>query len=150
MIKVTDCVGNLITNNRFVEDQNGNTTGIYSYTKINSFGNNYGGDSSSGPSGAVVSFWKDEAQAQPFLGAQTGAGLAFGNGTNAMDAFLQHGGAGVVATRAGTSFNSGGTWNGSHLIMGGFHLWVDSSGRLRIKFGLPSSDTDGVVVCTQT
>jgi hypothetical protein len=36
------------------------------------------------------------------------------------------------------------------LILGGYHLWVDGSARLRIKSGAPTSDTDGVVVGTQT
>ena len=41
-------------------------------------------------------------------------------------------------------------WNFNPLILGGYHLWIDSSGRLRIKSGAPASDTDGVVVGTQT
>lgn len=43
-----------------------------------------------------------------------------------------------------------GSWNGTHPILGSYHLWVDSSGRLRIKSGSPSSDTDGTIVGTQT
>jgi hypothetical protein len=43
-----------------------------------------------------------------------------------------------------------GYWAKTGLIMSGYNLWVDSSGRLRIKNGTPSSDTDGVVVGTQT
>ena len=39
---------------------------------------------------------------------------------------------------------------GGKLQLGGYYLWVDSVGRLRIKNGAPSSDTDGVVVGTQT
>jgi hypothetical protein len=35
-------------------------------------------------------------------------------------------------------------------VMGSYSFWVDSSGRLRISAGTPSSDTDGVVVGTQT
>ena len=30
-----------------------------------------------------------------------------------------------------------------------YYLWVDSSGRLRIKSGAPTSDTDGAVVGSQ-
>lgn len=30
-----------------------------------------------------------------------------------------------------------------------YNLWVDSSGRLRIKAGVPTSDTDGAVVGSQ-
>lgn len=40
-------------------------------------------------------------------------------------------------------------WDAPHPIMGGYHLWVDSSGRLRIKSSQPTSDTDGTVVGTQ-
>jgi hypothetical protein len=38
----------------------------------------------------------------------------------------------------------------SPLNLGGYRLWVDSSGRLRIKNGAPTSDTDGTVVGTQS
>jgi hypothetical protein len=41
-------------------------------------------------------------------------------------------------------------WDGSHLKLGGYALWVDSKGRLRVKLGTPLSDTDGSVVGTQT
>ena len=43
-----------------------------------------------------------------------------------------------------------GTWNGPKLSLGSYRLWVDATGDLRIKFGDPTSDTDGVVVGTQT
>ncbi len=43
-----------------------------------------------------------------------------------------------------------GAWNGAHMIMGAYHLWIDSSGRLRIKSGAPTSDTDGTVAGTQS
>ncbi|QPL10908.1 tail protein [Pectobacterium phage Possum] len=36
------------------------------------------------------------------------------------------------------------------LLLGGYQLWVDAQGRLRIKNGAPTSDTDGTVVGTQT
>jgi hypothetical protein len=42
-----------------------------------------------------------------------------------------------------------GTWNNA-TRMGGYRLWVDGSGRLRIKNGAPASDTDGTVVGTQS
>lgn len=42
-----------------------------------------------------------------------------------------------------------GTWNGRHFSLGSYHLWVDASGRLRIKSSAPTSDTDGAVVGTQ-
>lgn len=43
-----------------------------------------------------------------------------------------------------------GSWNGPHMIMGAYHLWVTSSGVLRIKNGSPTSETDGSVVGSQT
>lgn len=39
---------------------------------------------------------------------------------------------------------------GAGFRLGGHRLWVDASGRLRIKNGAPTSDTDGVVVGSQT
>lgn len=46
-----------------------------------------------------------------------------------------------------TAGNAG--WNTSHIVIGIYHLWVDSTGRLRIKNSAPTSDTDGTVVGTQ-
>ncbi len=43
----------------------------------------------------------------------------------------------------------GGVWNGAHLVMNTTHLWVDGTGRLRIKSSAPTSDTDGTVVGAQ-
>ena len=40
-------------------------------------------------------------------------------------------------------------WNTGHMQMGAYHLWVDASGRLRIKNSAPNSDTDGTIVGTQ-
>lgn len=45
---------------------------------------------------------------------------------------------------------SSGAWNSGHLILGSYHLWVDSTGDLRIKSSAPTSDTDGTVVGTQS
>jgi hypothetical protein len=39
---------------------------------------------------------------------------------------------------------------GGPLQLGSYHIWVDTSGRLRIKNGVPTSETDGTVVGTQT
>lgn len=41
-------------------------------------------------------------------------------------------------------------WNGDHLIIGSYHLWVDATGDLRIKASAPLSDTDGDVVGAQS
>lgn len=53
-------------------------------------------------------------------------------------------------SRNGAQFiDAGNTWNGNHFRMGAYHLWVDSTGKLRIKSGLPTGDTDGTIVGTQ-
>jgi hypothetical protein len=44
----------------------------------------------------------------------------------------------------------GGAWNSTHIILGAYHLWIDATGRLRVKSSAPVSDTDGTVVGTQT
>ena len=41
-------------------------------------------------------------------------------------------------------------WDKNQLTLGAYYLWVDATGRLRIKSGAPVSDTDGTVVGTQT
>lgn len=44
----------------------------------------------------------------------------------------------------------GGGWNTGHLLLGSYHIWVDSTGDLRIKSSAPTSDTDGTVIGTQS
>jgi hypothetical protein len=47
-------------------------------------------------------------------------------------------------------FIAGAAWNGGNLLqLGVYRLWVDSSGRLRIKNANPSSDVDGTIVGAQ-
>jgi len=41
-------------------------------------------------------------------------------------------------------------WGRPGLLLDSYYLWVDAAGRLRIKNGAPTSDTDGTVVGTQT
>jgi len=49
-----------------------------------------------------------------------------------------------------TQMNLSAYYGRAGLHLDGYQLWVDSSGRLRIKSGAPTSDTDGTVVGTQT
>ena len=37
-----------------------------------------------------------------------------------------------------------------YLVLGNYRIWVDATGKLRLKDGIPTSDTDGTVVGTQT
>ena len=39
-----------------------------------------------------------------------------------------------------------GTWDGGHLVMRNRHIWIDSTGKIRLKNGSPTSDTDGIEV----
>lgn len=43
-----------------------------------------------------------------------------------------------------------GAWDGAHLILGTYHLWMSSTGKLYVKNGSPSGDTDGTIVGTQS
>jgi hypothetical protein len=76
--------------------------------------------------------------------------LLLGDGTAVPDAGLRRVSAGQIGPRAGDFLNAGSAWNGSHLVMGTYHLWVDGTGDLRIKSSAPTSDIDGAVVGTQT
>ncbi len=44
----------------------------------------------------------------------------------------------------------GGGYNSQHLCLGVYHIWVDGSGRLRIKSSAPAADTDGTIVGSQS
>jgi hypothetical protein len=43
-----------------------------------------------------------------------------------------------------------GLWNGTHIVMGNYHIWIDATGDLRIKSSSPNSSTDGAVIGTQS
>jgi len=53
-------------------------------------------------------------------------------------------------TMQGLTLERANQWNGRPLIMGNYHLWIDATGKLRIKDGAPTSDTDGTIVGTQS
>lgn len=57
---------------------------------------------------------------------------------------------GDAVLEAGSLDIQNSAWNAGHIVIGAYHIWVDSTGDLRIKNGAPSSDTDGTVVGTQT
>ena len=43
-----------------------------------------------------------------------------------------------------------GGYNNGHLLLGNYHLWIDSTGNLRLNNGAPNTDSDGTVVGTQS
>lgn len=59
-------------------------------------------------------------------------------------------GAGAIMEVANGHLQVGSAWNGAHFMMGSYHLWVDAAGRPRIKSSAPTSDTDGVIIGTQS
>lgn len=74
-------------------------------------------------------------------------------GTTAPDVMLKRTAVRTLGldTRGGTQhIDLGSNWNGNHAKLGGFHLWADAAGRLRIKFGAPTFETDGEVIGTQS
>ena len=46
--------------------------------------------------------------------------------------------------------DSEGNIHSNSIVLGGNFIWVDASGKLRIKNGTPNSDLDGVVVGSQS
>ena len=44
----------------------------------------------------------------------------------------------------------GGGYNNGHLLLGSNHLWIDSTGNLRVKYGAPGYDSDGTVIGSQS
>jgi hypothetical protein len=58
--------------------------------------------------------------------------------------------AAVLCNSVGDTIIGNGGWDGRRLRLGVYFLWVDASGRLRIKDSTPTSDTDGTIVGTQS
>ena len=81
-------------------------------------------------------------QDQSYFGPET----AFLQGSIAGPEFDMASGSAKISNFSGNS-----AWNGAHLVMGIYHLWVDNgTGKLYIKSSAPISATDGTVVGTQT
>jgi hypothetical protein len=149
-IWATDLVGNLVTDNKFIEDQTYSSNGLFNYVRMNNFGAVYGYSSHAVPNGEIADEWRKETDTHPFVRIAPTLGVGFGDGTAAPTAYIK-GAANVISTSGSTTlFDVGANWDGRHLLLGGYHLWVDGTGVLRIKFGAPTSATDGTVVGTQT
>lgn len=77
--------------------------------------------------------------------------MTWGDGATAGDVTLSRSAADLLTTGNSDTFKAGsGAWNGGHLMIGSYHLWVDATGDLRIKSSAPASDLDGTVVGTQS
>ncbi len=49
----------------------------------------------------------------------------------------------------GNSKLGGGAATNGHLVLGMYHIWVSSTGKLLISYGPPQNDGDGEIVGTQ-
>lgn len=76
--------------------------------------------------------------------------LNFGSGAAATDTTLYRSAADLLRTDDTFQAGDTGAYNAGHLRLGNYHIWVDSTGVLRIKNGAPTTDTDGTVVGSQS
>lgn len=66
----------------------------------------------------------------------------WGGGASAVDTILYRFSANTLSVGADDDFRVNGAFDNGRLRLGNYYLWVDSSKRLRIKDGAPSTDTD--------
>ena len=83
LIRVNNVAGNTISDNRFVEDETGATTGLLANVRMDNFGATYVLGSTSGTFGQISQQYLNETQSFPFLQIVPGFGLMIGNGTAA-------------------------------------------------------------------
>ena len=98
---------------------------------------------------AMIVNSKRKSESQPRLIIDESS-ITFGDGSNSPDVGFVRSGENLLSMINGDSFKVEGKWNGGKLILGYYRLWVDSSGNLRIKNGEPDSDTDGIIVGSQS
>jgi hypothetical protein len=153
LLFVIDCSGNSASGISFACDETGATTGLFSCYKQNNFGSIYGPQIiySDNGAGNGLELRTDTAATYPWFNMNTFyKRMEFGGGAAAPDVSLERKSADLLGMTAGDSFSIDGTYNGGTLRLRNSYLWVDGSGRLRIKATAPTSDTDGTVVGTQT
>lgn len=152
LLELYNSYGSGVSGMDMVEDETGSHSGLFNNLKMNNFGFIYGNQTLVNDNGAADG-WSLQADntTHPWALARTFyQEIVMGSGSGAPDAGLKRLSAGQLGPRSGDFFNVGSAWNNSHLIMGAYHLWVDSTGDLRIKSSAPSSDTDGTIVGTQS
>lgn len=76
--------------------------------------------------------------------------IAFGDGTYEPVAGFGPFASDTVRVLPESKLYIAGQWNNQPMQWGTHYLWIDASHRMRMKDGAPTSDTDGVVVGTQT
>jgi hypothetical protein len=154
-IRVRNCVGSTVSGLALVDDSTGSRTGLYNnFKQDNSMadGSMYGQYIyyNDGGGGDGVAYRNDNQNHAWYQSRAFYKDILLGDGASAPDAGFMRVAANQLGPRAGDFFNVGSAWNGSHLVMGSYHLWVDATGDLRIVSGAPARDTDGTVVGAQT
>src|ERR1035437_222231 len=76
--------------------------------------------------------------------ATTGSGKLILTDANGQNAIILD--SGFATSSITGSLKLGQTWNDRGLELGNYRLWVDRTGKLRIKQGAPAHDTDGSIV----
>lgn len=110
----------------------------------------------------VKTAWNYGAAYQSPINLICGAGVAptdfivRGQDANALFAapggnLLFRAGVGSVGNVSGNiliqdSIGNGGAWNTTHPVFGTYHVWIDTSGRLRTKVSTPANTTDGIQI----
>lgn len=154
-LQLVNAQGALVTGIGLVEDSVGAQTGLYNNLKQDNAatsGASYGPQVlyNDGGAGDGVAYRNDNQSFPWYQSRAFYKDILLGDGASAPDAGFRRIAANQIGPRSNDFFNVGSAWDGSHLIMGAYHLWVDATGDLRIKNGVPTSDTDGIVVGAQT
>jgi len=147
-IYITHARGSNVSGATLVDDAAGNTTGFLDNLRQDCTavdGVTYGDIVHVGDAGSVNGWAvRGDSDAHPRLVSRAfHHDLLLGNGTEAPDAGLRRTAPRQIGPREGDFINVGSAWNSSHLVMGNYHLWVDTTGALRIKNGAPDRDRDG-------
>ena len=108
-IRVTNAYGSGVTNNKFVEDQTGATTGLDDICRQTNFGEQYGFSTHTTTAGVNGPSYYKEGETFPFAEfSNFNRGLGFGGGAGAVDVYLVRKAADIMGPAAGDNFQVGG------------------------------------------
>jgi hypothetical protein len=151
VIHAQNCTGSTVSITNTVEDETGATTTLTSNTRIYAQNEFYGNLKAHAVAGQVAFDMKVPSEAVRWFSAKNygNKGISLGGGVTDVDTSFVRKDANIGGMDTGDSFMVDGAWNGGRLILGGYHLWVDGTGKLKIKFGAPTGIDDGTIVGVQ-
>lgn len=88
-------------------------------------------------------------ESNPRFSVLAGGEMLWGPGASTFDTRIYRDAPNQLRMGEGDSFLIDGTWDGGRLRLGAYHLWVGVGGELRMKNGVPTSQSDGVSVGSQ-